>query len=113
VAGRIVRERRLGDRCAERSTAQAASVALWVSTPIALPARLPAPARRALAEAGYARLEQLTHVTEAELGQLHGMGPKALRLLREALGVTGRGFEASEPRSCVRVLTDPRTASLE
>ena len=66
-----------------------------------------------LAEAGYARLEQLTHVTEAELGQLHGMGPKALRLLREALGVTGRGFEASEPRSCVRVLTDPRTASLE
>ena len=78
-----------------------------------LPARLAAPARRALAEAGYARLEQLTHVTEAELGQLHGMGPKALRLLREALGVTGRGFEASEPRSCVRVLTDPRTASLE
>jgi Double zinc ribbon len=35
-----------------------------------------APARRALAEAGYARLEQLTHVTKAELGQLHGMGPK-------------------------------------
>jgi hypothetical protein len=34
-------------------------------------------------------------------------------LIRKALGATGRGFEASEPRSCVRVLTDPRTASLE
>ena len=78
-----------------------------------LPGSLPVPARRALAEAGYSRLEQMTSITEAELGQLHGMGPKALRLLREALGVTVRGFEASEPRSCVRVLTDPRTASLE
>jgi len=58
-----------------------------------------APARRALAEAGYARLEQLTHVAEAELGQLHGMGPKALRLLREALAATGRGFKASAPGS--------------
>jgi hypothetical protein len=64
-----------------------------------LPARLAAPARRALAEAGYARLEQLTHVAEAELGQLHGMGPKALRLLREALAATGRGFKASAPGS--------------
>ena len=64
-----------------------------------LPGSLPAPARRALAEAGYSRLEQLTHITEAELGQLHGMGPKALRQLREALAATGRAFEATAPGS--------------
>jgi hypothetical protein len=64
-----------------------------------LPGSLPAPARRALAEAGYSRLEQLTRITEAELGQLHGMGPKALRQLREALAATGRAFEAGAPRS--------------
>jgi len=64
-----------------------------------LPATLPAPAGRALAEAGYSRLEQLTRTTEAELGQLHGMGPKALRQLREALAATGRGFAPRAPRS--------------
>jgi hypothetical protein len=64
-----------------------------------LPGGLPAPARRALAEAGYSRLEQLTRITEAELGQLHRMGPNSLRLLREALAATGRGFAAGAPRS--------------
>lgn len=44
-----------------------------------------APARRALAGAGYTRLEHLTEVTEAELLALHGVGPKAVRLLRHAL----------------------------
>jgi hypothetical protein len=46
---------------------------------------LPAPGQRALATAGYTSLEQLTAVTEAELPNLHGFGPKALRLLREDL----------------------------
>ena len=64
-----------------------------------LPGSLPVPARRALAEAGYSRLEQMTRITEAELGQLHGMGPKALRQLREALAATGRGFAEGAPRS--------------
>lgn len=40
---------------------------------------------RALYGAGYTRLEQLTQVSEAELGKLHGMGPKALSILKEAL----------------------------
>jgi uncharacterized protein YdhG (YjbR/CyaY superfamily) len=44
-----------------------------------------APAQRALESAGITTLKQLTEVTEAELGQLHGMGPKALGILREAL----------------------------
>lgn len=50
------------------------------------------PAERALAGAGYTSLDQLTSVTEAELAKLHGMGPKALRILREALAERGKGF---------------------
>jgi hypothetical protein len=49
------------------------------------PPNLAAPARRALAGAGYSRLEDLTRVREAELKKLHGMGPKAIGQLREAL----------------------------
>lgn len=36
--------------------------------------KLAAPARRALAGAGYIRLEDLTKATESEVMQLHGMG---------------------------------------
>jgi hypothetical protein len=49
------------------------------------PAGLSKPAQRALANAGYTDLEQLTQVSAAELGKLHGMGPKAIDLLRGAL----------------------------
>lgn len=57
-----------------------------------LPSGLARPARRALAAAGYARLEQLTSVRESELLRLHGMGPKALDLLRRALADRGLSF---------------------
>jgi hypothetical protein len=50
-----------------------------------LPAGLSKPAQRALANAGYTDLEQLTRVSAAELGKLHGMGPKAIEQLRLAL----------------------------
>lgn len=43
------------------------------------------PARRALAGIGIERLEQLTEFSEAEIEQLHGMGPKAFGILRQAL----------------------------
>lgn len=43
------------------------------------------PATRALIGAGYTRLEQLKSVPDTELLQLHGFGPKALRIIREAL----------------------------
>jgi len=59
------------------------------STPISDVAGLSAPARRALAGAGYIRLEQLTTVSAAELLRLHGMGPKALGPLRQALAERG------------------------
>jgi len=55
--------------------------------------KIGAPATRALAAAGYTRLKQLTKVTEAELGQLHGMGPKALGILRETLKAKGWSFK--------------------
>ena len=56
--------------------------------------KIGAPATRALKTAGYSRLEQLTKVSEAELGQLHGMGPKALVILRETLKEKGLSFKA-------------------
>jgi DNA repair protein RadC len=61
-----------------------------------LPADLAGPARRALAAAGYTRLEQLTQISEAELRRLHGMGPKALDQLRRALAAGGRTFADAE-----------------
>ncbi|MEO5876112.1 MAG: DNA-binding protein [Streptosporangiaceae bacterium] len=54
--------------------------------------KIGAPATRALAHAGYVRLEQLTEVTEKELGKLHGMGPRALGILRAALAERGLSF---------------------
>jgi hypothetical protein len=51
-----------------------------------------APAQRALTAAGYYRLEQLTQVSEAELLRLHGMGPKAIGILRQALQEKGLAF---------------------
>lgn len=50
------------------------------------------PATRALAQAGYVRLEQLTQVTAGELLKLHGVGPKAVRILTEALREKGLSF---------------------
>jgi hypothetical protein len=51
-----------------------------------------APAQRALTRAGYKRLGELSKVTEGELAKLHGMGPKALTLLRARLAEQGASF---------------------
>jgi hypothetical protein len=61
-----------------------------------LPSGLPGPARRALVSAGLIGLEQLTHVSEAEILALHGVGPKALDLLRRALCANGQAFAVRE-----------------
>jgi hypothetical protein len=50
-----------------------------------LPSGLPAPARRALERAELESLEEVAAFPRAELAALHGMGPKALRTLDEAL----------------------------
>ena len=57
-----------------------------------LPTELAAPARRALVGAGYLRLEQLSRVSEAEIKQLHGIGPNAIKQLRIALEAKGLSF---------------------
>jgi hypothetical protein len=54
------------------------------------------PALRALITAGYTSLEQLTKVREKELLKLHGMGPKAIGILRNALGARGLSFAESD-----------------
>ncbi|MCL7427194.1 DNA-binding protein [Streptomyces sp. YS415] len=54
-----------------------------------LPRGMGAPATRALAAAGYTKLSQLAGASEAELKVLHGVGPKALRVLRDALEERG------------------------
>ena len=57
------------------------------------PTGLSNPARRALAAAGYTRLEQLAQVSPADLLKLHGIGPNALRQLRLALAERGLTFK--------------------
>jgi DNA-directed RNA polymerase alpha subunit len=54
--------------------------------------KLGSPAQRALAGAGITRLDQLTRMTEAELLQLHGMGPNAIKKLQLALQDKGLSF---------------------
>ncbi len=61
--------------------------------------KIAAPAQRALQSAGITTLQQLTEVTEAELLQLHGMGPNALGKLREALKANGLSFRESRKSS--------------
>lgn len=53
------------------------------------------PARRALAAIGIVRVEQLTGLSEAELLKLHGVGPKAVRVLRDTLAARGQAFKGS------------------
>jgi predicted flap endonuclease-1-like 5' DNA nuclease len=60
--------------------------------PVDFPAGIGVPARRALAGAGYTRLEQLASVSEKDLLKLHGMGPKALGLPRSALNAQALSF---------------------
>lgn len=54
--------------------------------------KLAQPAQRALAGAGIQNLQQLTKFSEAEIKQLHGIGPNALKQLRSALKAKGLSF---------------------
>jgi pimeloyl-ACP methyl ester carboxylesterase len=58
--------------------------------------KIGAPALRALNGAGYHTLEDLTNVSEADLAKLHGMGPKALGILRDALATRGLAFAGAQ-----------------
>ena len=47
--------------------------------------KIGAPATRALHGAGYTSLRDVAGVPRVQLAGLHGVGPKALRILQEAL----------------------------
>ena len=47
------------------------------------------PAIRALTAAGYFRVEELSGASESALLKLHGMGPKAIRVIKESLAERG------------------------
>jgi hypothetical protein len=51
-----------------------------------------APAMRALASIGVTRLDQLAEHREPAIATLHGMGPKALAILKEAMALHGLAF---------------------
>jgi hypothetical protein len=51
--------------------------------------RIGAPATRALAGIGVTRLSQLTEHRHVDLLKLHGMGPRAIAILRQALADQG------------------------
>lgn len=52
------------------------------------------PATEALILAGYPTLDALDGVSRRKLAALHGVGPKALRILAEALAANGGSFTA-------------------
>ena len=54
--------------------------------------KLSKPGLRALAAAGISQLEQFSEVSEVEVLLLHGMGPKAMGLIRQNLEEKGLTF---------------------
>lgn len=78
------------------------------------PSTIGNPARNALEVAGYSNLRQLTKVSEKEVGKLHGMGPKALRILRETLEAKGMSFaRMSSVDEFMEKLDHPLKAEIE
>jgi hypothetical protein len=60
----------------------------------AFPKGMSGPALRALKNAGIRSLSEASRWREADLGELHGMGPKGIRILKAALKLQGRKLRA-------------------
>ncbi|WP_438003208.1 DNA-binding protein [Sorangium sp. So ce321] len=58
----------------------------------ALPKGIGKPATRALASVGVSRLDQVARWTEAQLLALHGVGPKAVGVIKAALEAQGKAL---------------------
>ncbi len=56
------------------------------------PTAIGKPATNALAAAGYYQLAQLATVSAKEVGRIHGVGPKAIGILRANLEAQGLTF---------------------
>lgn len=63
-----------------------------VPIPTEFPVTMGKVSRRELALNGYTRYDQLTSVTPKELLKIHGIGPKAIRILEEELAARGLSF---------------------
>ena len=61
--------------------------------------KLAAPAQRALASVGIEKLEDCAKFTEDEIMHLHGMGPNAMRQIRQALSAKQLSFAKSPKTS--------------
>ncbi|WP_081427086.1 DNA-binding protein [Sorangium cellulosum] len=57
-----------------------------------LPKGIGKPAQRALAAAGVSRLDDVARLTEAQLMGLHGVGPKAIGVIKAALEAEGKSL---------------------
>ncbi|MGX7671547.1 hypothetical protein [Plantactinospora sp. DSM 117369] len=79
--------KRLAARAAAAETADAGEVG-------DLPKGIGRPATQALLSAGITTLGQVARLTEGELLAMHGIGPKAVRILGEALTASGRSLRA-------------------
>ena len=60
-----------------------------MTSPDAFPRGIGRPATGALLAAGYTDLTQLDGVAEKDLLRMHGVGPKAVAVLRDALAARG------------------------
>ncbi|RAP76138.1 DNA-binding protein [Paenibacillus montanisoli] len=61
-----------------------------------LPSGLAKPAQRALAGAGLRSMADISNLSESELSGLHGIGPKAVDLLRQAMKSKGLAFKSGK-----------------
>jgi hypothetical protein len=64
--------------------------------------KISAPALRALSNVGIKKLADLKKYTAEELLDLHGMGPKALEILKAALAQCGIGFKPDKKKTTTR-----------
>ncbi|QOR69855.1 hypothetical protein IM660_14500 [Ruania alkalisoli] len=80
--------------CAPAGLGERYDAAIAGTAPVDLPA-IGKPATRALAAAGITTLDQVATRSEAELLAMHGVGPKAVRILGDALAERGLSFAPS------------------
>jgi hypothetical protein len=69
------------------------------AVPTEFPQSIGRTARRELALNGYTRYDQLTSVSSRDLLRIHGIGPKAVRILEEELAVRGLAFQKNSSSS--------------
>lgn len=67
-------------------------------TAYGFPPGLSQPTLQALLHAGIDNMERVAETTAKDLLALHGMGPKGVRILREALAADGLALAGEEPR---------------